>query len=75
MQRFRRVHRNIPNIYPAVVIAAFQYDMRNHRIRSKMNVLLLKTVSEFYTLVDKCARIEEGRHLPSEEDGINMMTV
>ena len=29
-----------------------------------MNVWLPKTVKELYTLVDKCARMEEGRKLP-----------
>jgi hypothetical protein len=72
MQRFSRVHRNIPDIHPAAVIAAFQSNMRNRRIRSKMNVQLPKTVNELYTLVDKCARVEEGRRLPGEEDGVDI---
>ena len=46
--------------------------MRNRCIRSKMNVRLPKTVKELYTLVDKCARMEEGRKLPGEEDCINV---
>src|SRR5215216_5381673 len=37
-----------------------------------MNVRLPKTMKELYTLVDKCARIEEGRKLPGEEDCINI---
>ena len=28
-------------------------------------------MNELYTLVDKCAQVEEGRRLPEEEDGIN----
>ena len=72
MQSFSRVHRNIPDIQLAAMIVAFQCNMRNHRIRSKMNVRLPKTVKELYTLVDKCARVEEGRKLPREEDGINI---
>src|SRR5215216_5071581 len=32
-----------------------------------MNVRLPKTVKELYTLVDKFARMEEGRRLPGEE--------
>lgn len=46
--------------------------MRNRRIRSKMNVQLPKIVKELYTLVDKCAWMEEGRKLPGEEDCINV---
>ena len=61
MKRFSRVHRNIPDIHPATVIAAFQSNVRNHRIRSKMNMRFPKTVNELYTLADKCARTEEGR--------------
>ena len=72
LQRFSKVHKNIPNIYPAAVIAALQSNVRNHRIRSKMNVRLPKTVKELYTLVDKCARMEEGRKLLGEEDYINV---
>jgi hypothetical protein len=38
MQRFSRVHRNILEIHPGAVIAAFHSNMRNRRIRSKMSV-------------------------------------
>src|SRR5215216_575516 len=72
LQRFSKVHRNIPNIHPAAVIAAFQSNVRNRRIRAKMNVRLPKTVKELYTLVDKCAQIEEGRKFPGEQDCVNV---
>ena len=72
MQRYSRVHRNILDIHPVAAIAAFQSNVRNRRIRSKMNVLLPKTVKELYTLVDKCARMEVGRKFPGEEDCINV---
>ena len=55
LQRFNRVHRNIPNIHPAAVIVAFQSNVRNRGICSKMNVRLPNTVKELYTLVDKCS--------------------
>ena len=29
-------------------------------------------MNEIYTLVDKCARMEEGRRLPGEEDCTNV---
>ena len=54
------------------MIAAFQSNVRNRRIHSKMNVWLPKTVKELYTLVDKCAQMEEGRKLPGEEDCIDI---
>jgi hypothetical protein len=57
------VHRNIPNVHPAAVIAAFHTNVHNRNMREKMNVKLPKNVSELYTLVDKCARAEEGRRL------------
>ena len=72
MQRFSRVHTNIPNIHPAAVIAAFQSNVRNGRIRCKMSIRLPKTVKELYTLVDKCARVDEGKKLPREEDCVNI---
>jgi LuxR family maltose regulon positive regulatory protein len=63
------VHRNIPEIHPVAVIAEFHSNVRNRRIRSKMSVQLPKIVNELYTLADKCARAEEGRRLPGEEEG------
>ena len=54
------------------MIAAFQSNVRNHRVHSKMNVWLPKTVKELYTLVDKCAWMEEGMKLSGEEDCINI---
>ena len=50
LQRFSKVHRNIPNIHPAAVIAAFQSNVRNRRIRFKVNVRFPKTMKELYTL-------------------------
>ena len=38
----------------------------------QMNVRLPKTMKELYALVDKCARMEEGRRLPREEDCTNV---
>jgi hypothetical protein len=72
IQRFSRVHRNIPEIHPAAMIAAFHSNVRNRRMQAKMNVRLPKTVNELYTLADKCARTEEGRRLPVEEAGIEI---
>ena len=72
LQGFNRVHRNIPDIHSAAVISAFQSNVHNGRIRSKMNIRFPKTVKELYTLVDKCARVEEGRKLPREEDCIRI---
>ena len=66
------MHRNIPDIHPAAVVVAFQSNMHNRRIRSKMNARFPKTVNELYTLVDKCARVEEGRRLPGEEYDIDV---
>ena len=37
-----------------------------------MNVRLPKTLKELYTLVDKCAGMEEGSKLSGEEDWINV---
>ena len=54
------------------MIAAYQSNVRNRRIHSKMNMRLPKTVNELYTLVDKCALMEEGRRLPGEEDCTNV---
>ena len=37
-----------------------------------MNIRLPKTVNELYTLVDKFARVDEGRKLPGEEDVVDV---
>ena len=37
-----------------------------------MNMRLPKTVKQLYTLVEKCAQMEEGRKLPGEKDCINV---
>ena len=63
LQRFNRVHKNILDIHQAAVIVAFQSNVHNRGIRSKMNIKLPKTMKESYTLLDKCARVEEGRKL------------
>ena len=47
-------------------------NVRNRKMREKMNMRLPKTVNELYTLVDKFARAEEGRRLPGEEVGIEI---
>jgi hypothetical protein len=49
------VHCNIPDVHPAVVIAAFHTNVHNRRMREKMNIKLPKTINELYTLADKCA--------------------
>ena len=54
------------------MIAAFHTNVRNRRMRAKMNVRLPKTVNKLYTLADKCARAEEGRRLPGEEVGVEV---
>ena len=61
------MHHNIPDVHPVAVIAAFHTNVRNRRMREKMNVKLPKTVNELYTLADKCAHTEEGRRLPGED--------
>ena len=63
------MHLNIPDVHPAAVITAFHTNVRNRRMREKMNVKLPKTVNELYTLADKCARAKEGRRLPGEDAG------
>src|SRR4051812_38402872 len=69
IQRFRRVHYNIPDVHPAAVISAFHQNVRNRRMREEMAMSKIKDVSELYALADKCARAEEGRKLPGESIG------
>lgn len=69
IQRFRRVHHNIPDVHPAAVCIAFHMNVRNRRMRSEMNIVKVRTINELYALADKCARAEEGRRLPGEDVG------
>src|SRR3954465_9697328 len=69
IQRFSRVHYNIPDVHPAAVISAFHQNVRNRRMREEMAMCKIKEVSELYALADKCARAEEGRKLPGESVG------
>src|SRR4051812_45877323 len=69
IQRFSRVHRNIPDVHPAAVISAFHQNVRNRRMREEMAMTMIRDVSELYALADKCARAEEGRKLPGEDAG------
>jgi hypothetical protein len=63
------VHHNIPNVHPVAICTAFHMNVRNHRMRSEMNIMKVRTINELYALVDKCACAEEGRRLPGEDAG------
>jgi hypothetical protein len=69
IQRFSRVHHNIPDVHPAAVIAAFHTNVHNRRMREEMSITRLKDIGELYTLANKCARAKEGRRLPGEDAG------
>src|SRR4051812_43412968 len=56
IQRFSRVHRNIPDVHPAAVVSAFHQNVRNRRMREEMAMTKIRDVSELYALADKCAR-------------------
>src|SRR4051812_30582429 len=70
IQRFSRVHYNIPDVHPAAVISAFHQNVRNRRMREEMAMCKVKDVSELYALADKCACAKEGRKLPGENTGV-----
>jgi hypothetical protein len=72
IQRFSRVHHNIPDIHPAAVVAAFHTNVRNRRMQSEMNVEQVKTINDLYALVDRCAHAKEGRRLPGEDAGADV---
>src|SRR3954470_16545790 len=69
IQRFSRVHYNIPDVHPAAVISAFHQNVRNRMMREEMAMCKIKEVSDLYALADRCARAEEGRKLPGESVG------
>jgi hypothetical protein len=66
IQQFSRVHHNIRDIHPVAVVAAFHMNVRNHRMRSEMNIEQVKTINDLYTLADRCAPAEEGGDSPGK---------
>ena len=65
IQRFNRVQYNIPDVHPAVVINAFQQNVRNRKMREELAMNKVKDVAELYVPADRCARAEEGRKYPT----------
>src|SRR3954465_10474608 len=66
IQRFSRVHYNIPHIHPAAVISVFHQNVRNRRMREEMAMCKIKDVSELYALPDKCARARREGSTPAK---------
>ena len=56
------------------MIAAFHTNVCNNKVRDKINMWLPKTVNELYTFADKCACAEEGRRLPGEDTGAEVVS-
>ena len=73
IQRFSQVQHNIPDISLAAVIATFHVNVCQPKMREKLNTCKVCTVAELFELTDKCARAEEGRHVPGldTDDGAN----
>ena len=63
-KRFNLVRRSIPGISVATVIEVYQRNVRNERIREKLAIKEVSSLSEIFRLTDKCAREEE---LPGPE--------
>ena len=55
-----------------MLFAAFRNNVRNRKMREKMNIRQVKTGADLYLLAYKCARAEEGRKLPGENAGIEV---
>ena len=50
----------------AAIIAAFNTNVRDVKMRKKLSTRTLTKASELYAVADKRARIKEGRRLPGE---------
>ena len=70
IQRFSRVHYNIPDVHPAAVVSVLHQNVRNRKMREELAMNKVKDVAELYVLADRCARAEEGRKYPDEEAGV-----
>ena len=55
IQCFSQAHNTIPYISPATVIMAFSEGVTNKQLVGKLETHNVETVSELFTLVDKCA--------------------
>lgn len=69
-QRFSRIQHNILVVHPVVVISAFHQNMRNQKMREEMAMNKVRDVAELYTLVYRCACVEEGRRVLGENAGV-----
>ena len=58
IQRFSRVHHNIPDVHPAAVVSAFHQNVRNRRMRKELAMNKVKDVAELYALADRCEERE-----------------
>ena len=67
IQRFCQVQHTIPDVSPDAIIAAFHANVRDPKMREKMNTRAIRSTAELFQLADKCARAEEGRRAPDNE--------
>lgn len=44
----------------------FHANVRNPKMREKLNTHQVRTIYELFQLANKCARVEEGRRIPRE---------
>ena len=58
-KRFDLVRRSIPGVPVTAVIDTYDRGVRNERMREKLAIEDVGTLSELFRLVDKCAREEE----------------
>ena len=67
IQRFCQVQHTIPHVSPDAIIAAFHANVRDPKMREKMNTRTIRSTAELFQLGDKCARAEEGRWAPGDQ--------
>jgi hypothetical protein len=58
---FTKVRGTIPRISDASIITAFHQGVRDEKMLEKLATHQVETVTTLFALVDKCARVAEGR--------------
>ena len=64
MQRFSHAAHNIPDAADAAIIEAFSASIRDIKMLEELNMHMVHTVNELYTLADLRAKAEEGHLAP-----------
>lgn len=62
--KFSNISYSIPEAETAAIINTYAINVRDPKMRQKLNTYRIRTTRDLYTLAHKCAMAEEGRLAP-----------